>query len=73
MNGDKNDLEGETDKVRKAVVTAGAESLRRERNKIVPMSERWIKQGQLTLRWKKRCEKLRRERKCKADISKRDE
>lgn len=49
---------------------AGAKSLRRERHKIVSVSQRCIKQGcQLTLRRKKRCEKLRKERKCEIGIS----
>lgn len=49
---------------------AGAKSLRRERHKIVSVSQRCIKQGcQLTLRQKKRCEKLRKERKCEIGIS----
>lgn len=52
------------------MMTAGAKSLRRERSKIVPVSQRCIKQGhQLTLRCKKGCEKLGRERKWKIEIS----
>lgn len=39
---DKNDVEGETSKVRKAMMTAGAESLRRERSKIVSVSQRCL-------------------------------